>query len=146
MGEDALGIDDGDFANSGEFVKKRGQGHVEAGLGCKLSGERGQQQGKHAIQSVDFEFPVGPMVGGRPTKEVNVLDVFEDVLDLGEAAVGPNDVLGIVVGLYSEQQGLPQAFVGEFVKRGMVNGVVQRRNSFFLRYRALKEFSHELGG
>jgi hypothetical protein len=39
MGEDALGIDDGDFGNGGEFVEKRGEGQVKTGLRCDLSGQ-----------------------------------------------------------------------------------------------------------
>ena len=146
MGKGSLGIDDGDFSNGGEFVEKRGKGKVESGVPGDLSREGGKQEREYAVQPVDLEFPVGPVIGGLPPKEVDVLHVLEGVFDLGEAAIGADEVVGVALGSKGEQEGASEVLLGEPVECGVIDGVVQGRRSFFLGHGDLEQFTHELGG
>jgi len=52
MGHGALGINHGDFADSGEFFKQCGYAQVDASPAGDVAGEGGEGEGKHAIESV----------------------------------------------------------------------------------------------
>ena len=124
VGEGSLGIDDGDLTDAGEFLQESVKGQIDSGLVGDLSGQSSQEQCQNTIESVDSQFLIGPVVGGLPVEEVEVLHVFEGFLDIGETAVGFDDLLGFPVEMVGDEEGASQALIGEFFQCLVIDGIL----------------------
>ncbi|HUW30271.1 MAG TPA: hypothetical protein VM223_01525 [Planctomycetota bacterium] len=80
-----------------------GDRQLDAGLHGRESGQRGEQQPQHAVEAVDVELLVGPVIRRLPVDEVDVLHVLECLFDGGEAAIG-DDVGGGPIAVVGDEK------------------------------------------
>jgi hypothetical protein len=58
-------------------------------------------------------------------QEIDILRVPESILDTSETAARMEDVFGLALGLYGEQEDASETLVIKLVERGATNGVEQ---------------------
>src|SRR2546429_4519680 len=67
-----------------------------------------QSQGQHAVESMDTDFLIGPMIERLPTHEVGILHGAEGSLHMMLTAVRQNDLLGRPLVVVGEQNSSSQ--------------------------------------
>ncbi len=91
------------FADRGQFPTEGLQTEFQAGTAGFAVQQPGQGQGHHAVESMNADLLIGPVIQGLPAYEVGVRHGAEGGLHMMLTAVSQNDLLGGPLVVISEQ-------------------------------------------
>jgi hypothetical protein len=80
--------------------------------------EQGNTQ--HAVESVNVDLGVGPVIHRTPTEPVAIFKAAENLLDLLLTRLTGRNLFGCPVHAIGQQQGAAQAMSEEFLESGMI--------------------------
>ena len=102
------GIECDDFADIGEALDHLSDAEVNARLVQLAAQQTQDHQSQHAIEGMDSELLVRPVMGGTKGEDMGVLHPPEGSLDMELAAIGAHNLFVTPVVTVREEKGFPE--------------------------------------
>ena len=80
------------------------------------------------------------MIGRPPTKIIGVFRGFISVFDVGQMAIGLDDLAGSPVKIVSHQNGFPEPSIRQFQEGGLINGIGKIERPVRNRHLEIRKF------
>jgi len=109
------------LVDGGEFGLEEFDGDLGADTASARMQEVEEREAEHAVESMDADFVVCPVVHRTPAEPVTVLETSEDLLDVLLGAVGSDDLLGGPRQAICHDHGATEAAGQELMKRGSID-------------------------
>jgi len=139
-------IKKGDFLDLRERGQDFDDAQIDPFVDQPAAQERTEQQRQDAVECVNPDLLVRPVMERPPADEMRILHPLERFLDVMLTAIGPDDLLIAPGDLIGKKNVLPEEGALETRPGGLIQAVGQMEDSFSGRDLDAKEFLHVASG
>src|SRR6516225_96400 len=106
-------VQQNELLNLTQFFQKLLDGDSVPGTLCLFVEMLQKRDAEHAIESVDANLAVGPVIHRSPAQPVSIFEAAEDSLDFLLTGIAHGHLLGAPIHSIGEQHGAPQTMIDE---------------------------------